>query len=397
MNYLAQLKRIRRFLRDPNGNIWEDDYLRTSFNDIQRELNHGTKVLEDVDILRNPPQYHMSYMFDFEYTGTKKYYRAKIFNHGVCADHEWEIQSYLGYSGLSETGSRVFHPWEAWITAPNDVIPLQLPDDLHNIKFLAYDNEPIGYIEKKFITNRDSTYKTREGEPIGYYREDELERDFIPYPRPSSVTWNDLEDITIPDFIYTFDFESNLLSGTGNLWVFEKTDYKYLFVWEETLDLREDGIRGMYPFERDYTLGGQVVYVSGDTGEAFGTITQRPGLFSQDEGTTFDVLDQDDNFLVIFDCDPKEIQGYQDESAFPVYLRKYIECGVLQRAYNSNTDGRIRSLSEYWGLRYELGIQAIKKFKGLRKQDRDYRFITSQRQPSRKFRHPRLPDGYPAC
>jgi hypothetical protein len=108
------------------------------------------------------------------------------------------------------------------------------------------------------------------------------------------------------------------------------------------------------------------------------------------------VIDAADNVLLIYDIDPADIQDELDESDFPAQLQKYIEYGVLDRAYGANTDGRIKSLREYWAFRYEMGIQVVKRYMSMRKQDRNYRFVTSTLPARRTVRRARLPDSYPA-
>jgi len=159
-------------------------------------------------------------------------------------------------------------------------------------------------------------------------------------------------------------------------------------------------MRGMYLFEIGTEQSGQfgmVIYREGDTVEGIGIIASRTGsLFNQDLGLAIDIVEADNNVLLIYDVMPGDIQDDNDESDFPEYLQKYIECGVLERAYTANTDGRIDSLRDYWGGRYRLGLSVIEMIKGKRKADRVYRLRTSQRPAQRNFRHPRLPDGYPA-
>ena len=102
-------------------------------------------------------------------------------------------------------------------------------------------------------------------------------------------------------------------------------------------------------------------------------------------------------------CAPKvrrryaDLEDGSDESEFPRFIQKYIEYGTLERAYSANTDGKIESLGDYWALRRKMGLEAIKRFKGKRKTDRDYRLITKGEPTGRRHRkEPRLPDTYPA-
>lgn len=114
---------------------------------------------------------------------------------------------------------------------------------------------------------------------------------------------------------------------------------------------------------------------------------------SQYGSTTLDI---DYNLLMVFEKEPTELSAGTDESDFAGFLQKYLEYGVLSRAYAANTDGKIESLSDYWNERKKLGYKAIKIFKKMRKVDRDYRLITKDTPAQSTRRHPRLPDEYPA-
>jgi hypothetical protein len=54
MNFGDQLKRIRRMLRDPNGNLWSRSILKTLYNNVQREINRQVRFLENAQVLKYP-------------------------------------------------------------------------------------------------------------------------------------------------------------------------------------------------------------------------------------------------------------------------------------------------------------------------------------------------------
>jgi hypothetical protein len=62
----------------------------------------------------------------------------------------------------------------------------------------------------------------------------------------------------------------------------------------------------------------------------------------------------------------------------------------------ANTDGRIPSLSEYWGWRKELAYKIVKMFRWKKLVDRDYRLQTKGVPARGVRRRPKLPDTYPA-
>ena len=405
MNFGKQLRRMRRFLRDPDGNIWSRALLLNLFNDAQREVQIKTRYLEDVYGIRIPPLYHASYLFDWEWpylsTNQTQYYKAlKDYQQGDFAFcYQWEAEFDRAGTSVDE-GIHFTQPWEAFVgEVPGDQVKIRFPSNFHTAKFFAYDREPVDYVTKKRLQSIDSSYLTRTGRTFAYYREDDLDNSFIPYPLPSTVDWTEPDDTAeSSEFIYTLDWESDFV--TGERLTTEDTDQDrfYIFSWETgTFTGRDEAAHGMWLFEVSYFPGGMVVFVSTDTTEeGFGTIASRTGsLDSQDSGIAVDVIDADNNFVLVFDAMPTDITSDGETSDYPIFLRKYMEQIALSRAYRVNNDGNIKSLAEYWDYRATVGIEAIKKYLSKRNQDRDYRLLTQGIPLVRTKRHSRLPSSYP--
>jgi len=336
------LKRVRRYIRDPDGNIWSTDLLRELWNEVQREFQTRTSILEDVRTISVPPRFHATITHDFEYAfapGTVHYRALRQQQNHFTACYVWEVQEHFALEAdISDINVAIIHPWEGWASDPSDPPPFPLPADYHEGKAMYYDLEPLPQSGRKAIQRSDPSWRSRTGEPICWARVDDASNQFFLYPLPSTVVWND-----------------------------------------ETGD-------------------GMVTSVSGDTtGAEVGVVTQRTGtVLSGELGVGVEVLEADDNLLAVFEVAPVDVVSEGTEIAFPDYLEKYIRHGVVSRAYGANTDGHIPSLAAYWAQRYEMGIEATKRFARKRRRDRDYQFRTHQA-ASRRSRRPRLPDGYPAA
>lgn len=407
MNFGKQLRRIRRFLRDPVGNIWTRALLLNLFNDAQREIQIKTRYLEDLQIIRVPPLYHCAYLHDWEWpylpSSQSQFYQALRYHpqgdYVVC--HRWETQ-FDNSGDASDEGVHFTQPWEAFTgVIPGEQVKIRFPSNFHTAKLMAYDKEPIEFTDKKQLQAYDSSYLNRVGTTFAYYREDMLDNSFIPYPLPTSINWNDLvESAVSPDFVYSHSWESTYLSGVGEQFtVYDSTDLiDYVFTWELDYTGQDEAGHGMWLFEAQFTVDGMIVHVSGDTtSSGFGTIVQRTGsLLSSEKGMAVDVVEADDNFLLIYDVLPTDIRVDNDESDFPNFLQKYIEYGVLSRAYRVNNDGNIKSLAEYWEYRHNYGIEILKKYMTKKFQSRDYRMTTRQTPAFRTKKQPRLPSAYPA-
>lgn len=345
MSWAEDLKKIRRLLRDPTGKIWEDEFLRHVYNDIQTDFQHRTSVLEDFTVQRVPGLYHFAYMHDWEYENLPSkystFYQCLHQHDESVFCHRWEPQMTTGIqSDVSDYGVHWTQPWEAFMgQVPGDVIRMRFPLNLRNLKFIAYDEEPIEALTKKRVTSMDSCYITTSGSPIGYYRLDDVDDSYVLYPRPSS------------------SFADELDGNEGPAWYIE----------DDTEDVTT------------------------------GTIAVRVGSTGTDVvGVPFDITDNTNNVFMIYDVEPTDILTAWDEGDFPEFLKKYIRYGVVSRAYGANTDGRIGTLSDYWMARYTQGISNTRKYRRNWYQDYNYRLVTKGATTLRTHRHPRLPDTYPA-
>lgn len=337
MTWADDLTKIRRFLRDPNGNIWTEAFLRHCYNDVQMDYAHRTMALEDVAIQRIPGLFQGAYLYEWEwrYLGAERAYHALTRHDEFALCAAWEAQEVTAISSdASDAGSHFTQPWEAYMTTPGDVVKVRFPRNLNSITFIAYDDDAIDATSKKLVQSKDSSYAKTEGTPVSFYAYDQ--DDYVLYPRPSVSFYNEI-------------------SGEG-----------------------------------------VATFADGDTEDVTtGTVAIRTASYDTGEGVSVDILDSANNLFMVYRATPLDIETNASESDFPVFLRKYVIFGVVSRAYGANTDGRIRSLSDLWAARYNLGVAFTKRYLRNRRNDRDYRL--SARTPSRRAPgRPKLPDTYPA-
>lgn len=343
MTWADELTKIRRFLRDPNGNIWSEAFLRHLYNDVQQELQKKTRVREDVIGQRVPQLYHYSYQQDWEYAQLpqtlSQFYQCLAFHDDAVFCHRWEPQQKTGIAGdVSDYGAHFTQPWEGYHLLAGEPIKMRFPQNFNSAKFVAYDEEPIRATSRKQVQSTDPSYVTTQGEPIAFYPADETDNSYVLYPRPAVA------------------------------------------------------------FQSDIDGEGVAFYQSGDTeSDTTGVIAVRDDSTpSESVGASVDIIDTVNNVFLVYDVSPNDVETLSDTPDFPPYLRKYIRYGVVSRAYGANTDGRIQSLSDYWRVRFDLGVEFVKRYVRNRRQDRDYRMTTKSVMSRRSRRHPRLPDTYPA-
>ena len=342
MNWSDELTRIRRYLRDPDGNIWSTPLLLELWNQASAQLAREVMMLRDVRVLPVPPRFQGSYMYYWEWAsrgdGTR-YYRCLLQAGGhFVATAMWEVQQFAGVTpDADDIGHAYTHPWEAFFVTPNQPPPVAFPDDVSEALGVYWDSEPIEYMRFRDVLQRDPTWRSRAGETFSYFMQQEVENEMVLYPRPSSVDWND---------------------DTGDGWV---------------------------------------TSVSGDTTSSdIGIITQRTGnVLNQDTGVAVDALDTAGNVTILYNVAPTRMTAITNVPEWPEYLWRFLRYRVLELAYQANTDGNIPTLARFWGSRYRIGVGALRRFVRMRGEDRDYVLSATPGARRAPKRHARLPDSYP--
>jgi hypothetical protein len=405
-----QLKRIRRYLRDPNAKIWSDELIINVFNDCQRALQQRTMALTEVRNIQVPPVAPYSYTHEWEWgmmnSGMSNSYKAfsDSPNYGMVTQFRWESQQLWDTDSVdaSADGDAYCHEWEAFIdgVSPGYPVKFRLHDDFYSISYIAYDRFPLEKISKKALMDRDSVWPTYSGRVYYYYTENDPEPVLILYPRPSSVTFTDslTSNVNPADILYIQDWEDDYVTNGGQ-WGYADADNERTntFGWESDLGSKnEPYMRGMWPFEVESGGGAILLFIDGDTyiGTAGQPLRRDYTYSNADSGAVIETIEDSNNITLVFVIKPRDVDDVSDESAFPEYLQKYIEYDVISRLYGANTDGRIKTLAEYWRYRAEIGVKMIRDYLLIRAQDRDYQMCPATG-IKRQNRHPRLPSTYP--
>ena len=345
MKYAEASRWIRRFLRDPAGNIWSDDLIRATFNQVQDELQSYCGLLVEVRAMPVPPRSDWAYLFEWEnaYLPAGALRTQALRNQGnywaYCSN--FEVQTAFVSNSTddpNDIGTATTQPWEAWIATPQEPPTWQLPDDYHEMKMADYDERPIFATTRKDVNRTDPGYKQREGEPQAWYMRDEVTRQLTVYPKPSTTVW------------------------------------------------------------ADETGSGMVTSVEDDTESSeIGAVTRIEGRYTSSSlGITVDVIAATDQMLFVYEVVPREIQSEDDELVWPATMLRYVCYRVVSRLYGMNSDGRIPTLAAFWEERYQLGLRVLKSWVANRRRDRLPIFSTHKKSIGRRKRMPRLPDKYPA-
>jgi hypothetical protein len=341
--FLDELRVLRRFLRDPNGIIWDNEDLRFFWNDAQVEIATKVGFMERARAYRYPPSYTWSYTYDHELQDPAvqgDLYRCFMdweADTGFCI-YPWEPGYWESASSTPDDGYRFTHPWEGAQESPAaEVVKMPLDPAFYRTKFVAFNELKLEPLPKRELAKGDPFYGLRIGEPRAYYHPDAQSNQLVIFPKPAAVTWED----QVP--------------GADTL----RTD--------PTVGLSD--------------TGGINTFVDSDLDES-------------DTGIAIEIINIIGQLFMVFEAYPQDVVDYEDQLTYwPAFMLRVVRYGTLENAFGANTDGFIPSLRDYWKQRKDLGIQSIVQLKHGRMKDRDYRMGGTDK-PWRSKRL-RLPAGYP--
>ena len=195
------VSKLRKFLRDPNGDIWSNEDLLSFWNDALLEIAQKTHILEKVVCLRWPPEYDSVITFDWE----RNFAAGDIRNFGelwqtrnVIVTYPWEAGYYLDSVSDAGEGYVITHPWELMHVNAGHTVFFNLHNQTYRIKLMAYDRDVIDPRSQREIAREDRWYKTVVGRPRYYWQRDEYTNQVALYPRPTPV---DLQETDYTDLI----------------------------------------------------------------------------------------------------------------------------------------------------------------------------------------------------
>lgn len=430
--------RIRRFLRDPDALIWDNEQLCQCWNEAQVEIAQKTGYLTRARSVRYPSQYTVSYMFDFEYENTpgdnplplRVSQSIQNLTNGTVIIYPWEAAYDHTDNNLPDDGYRIMHLWEAkYATSANppygvgDPPWVQLSGRIQAVKYAAFDEDTIEPIYERTLALYDGAWRTHKGDAQHYYFSDRYHNRLFLYPQPD-ITLDD--DPTATQYLIvsqdgdTIETQSGDSLAVSLFTVFN--DYTYTYDWEEDnshagVDPLQLGheyqasnsstVSYIYTYDWEYLqLNGDTV--SGDDPDTYvymryweyygegAVLSFWPAVTNEyDTGASTDLLGTDGQLFLVYDYLPDDVEDYAEEiTDWPPYMYKAIISGVLERAYGANTDGFIPSLRDFWKMRKESCIRAINILKRMKSKDRDYRLGGANQYKGRST-HPRLPTHYP--
>lgn len=189
-------------MRDPDGEIFSDQFLLRIFNDEQQQLFGTTGPVQNVKSVRTHPEFRRAYTHEFEWQYSD-HENGDVYEVGFYSDsyemtylYVWEAEQLKAYGATtSEQGDVYTQPWEAWLASSFWFPPpIPMPSDFAGAVFVSYDRVLVEPISKRELINfNDSTWKTLTGEPFKYWRDQKNNNWIRLYPLPT-LTWQDSEE-----------------------------------------------------------------------------------------------------------------------------------------------------------------------------------------------------------
>jgi hypothetical protein len=328
--------RLRRALRDPEGTLYTSEELQRHWNDTQNDLQQKTHLLEHVEAHRYPPLYDWAITHWWERSGVQGdvfHALTEWLGQDARVCYPWEPGYVTEDSNPPDCGDRWTHAWEILHCTTADHVPIPLHAQFETMKFCAYDREEIRPITEHELAKSDYGYRTATGYVVHYWRPDNFHNQIVLYPHPSSPV---IQDLPEP--------HEQLVAATGEAGIISSDD--------EHLD-------------------------TGDT------------------GLMTDVIELDDALFCVYEPIPVPVEDQQSVPDWPDWQCRFVEYGVLARAFGADRDSFQPSLRDYWQTRYDIGIEGLRRFKRGRLKDRTFIIggdIWGKTQRSRV----RFPAGYPA-
>lgn len=184
------LQRLRRFLRDPDGDVHTDAQLLRYWQQAEREIAQKTGWLERADTLPYPSRFTWAFLQAWEPAFLEgDVYRALTpWEPGrKSIAYPWEASYWHESGGPADDGTRFMQPWESYHTTPADPVPVLLHRLHSRMKFAAYDRKALNGTTERELAKNDPFWRTRQGVGTSYYPLDETQRLLAIYPRPPMV------------------------------------------------------------------------------------------------------------------------------------------------------------------------------------------------------------------
>ena len=383
--------RLRRFLKDPNADIWSQQLLIDLFNQAQEEFNDSTRILEKICSIRIPSQYDFSMVYEWEeeFTDGKA---SGLMCQFVAAQYmstqEWEIDAWVGQLPVIAGGYRATQPWERYSVSVvvHGKSVFKFPEDYKTCSMLIWNRYRLKPITEESAMRSSRNYETRAGWPRYYYTIGrDQDREFVIYPLPSEIVWYEPET-GAPDVDcgYSAAWESDYPTPESKSYArftsITEDDGICVYAWElYFLDNGNSNPDSTYDFGGYYATNnydtkvvpysiGMVISVDPDTdpGEAeTGSIWGwKEAYTAEDEGIAVDYMDLDYQLLCIYKPKATKVLIPSDDiENWLDWQIKYIERLTVALAYKVNNDGYNPDMSAFWEYRYRDGLGVIQKFK----------------------------------
>lgn len=298
--------KIRRILRDTNSDVFSDGTLLRLWNDSQKTLVSQTGILRGYITLPVPPTTTLTYTYQWEEEFTSK--PSSIiydFLFPYTYTQPWEASILVNTTTEVDGGYTNTHGWESYYVTVQNRIKHYFPDDFLSATFMAFDEKPIDSIFRGQVERGNTSFKTREGV----------------YPS-----------------IYIDNIENNVF-------------YLYPKV-VNTLTLS--------PLDGEY---GEVCY--DDSGELsfssdYGVVTFATNEdLDSDYGVVCHYLGTENTIYLEYERSATIYTELTETIDLPEWCVKYVECGVLAKAFSTESDRFDKTLSKHFNSRFEVGLEVI--------------------------------------
>lgn len=337
------ITRIRRTLRDRDGDVFTDTTIIRLWNKTLMKFCRETGILERQTHLPVPPMSHSTYThrWEEEYTSRPSSLLYSFLS-PFTYTQPWEPCSVVGTSPEPTGGYTITQGWESHYVDTFSRVRHYFPDDYLSPIFIAYDEKPIEWVFRREVAEGNTSFTTKAGDYPSIYIEDNESLVFYLYPK------------------VTANYGCQDLVG----------DYGVL-IYDDSSTITLDSDYGVIIFTEDDDISGNY-------------------------GVTVRYQTPEDAIYLVYQVKPLEIADDGQTIEVPKWSVKYIEAGVLSLLFKMESDLQSLPLSEHFEGRYEAGVKITEHFKSKQRTMRGYKFRGPQYKQGQRRKLADLPSHYPS-
>jgi len=188
----TSITRVRRLIKDTGSSIFTDARLLRLYNIARRRFFRESRIRVRGAVLPNPSVifYGISQRWEAGHISSLSFWEPfflESVNYRSCCQ-PWEIQTTTASETSDSAGGYcITSPQEVIHVEQVNLVPHVLPEEFHELLYIAYKDKTVYVKNKEWLVDYDSNWKTRQGDEVLFASLDIFagEKKFFPFPCPT--------------------------------------------------------------------------------------------------------------------------------------------------------------------------------------------------------------------